>query len=157
MINDSKNKLLDLIKRQGILSVDEAVSQTGLAKTTVREHFLQLERDGYVQREYIRSGPGRPKLQYQLTSKGNSLFPSYESALIKDLISYIKSQGDEETLEAFFQSFWEERLENARKRMDESSPDDIRSRVEALVQLFEEEGFMPEFDLDEKDETLTIK
>jgi predicted ArsR family transcriptional regulator len=157
MMNDSKSKLLDIIKRKGILSVDEAVTQTGLAKTTVREHFLQLERDGYVQREYIRSGPGRPKLQYQLTAKGNSLFPSYESALIRDLINYLKSRGDEETLEAFFQSFWEERLKKAQKRMDESSPDDMKSRVEALVQLFEEEGFMPEFDLDEKNETLTIK
>lgn len=39
--------------------MDEAAFHAGLAKTTLREHFLQLERDGYIRREYIRSGPGR--------------------------------------------------------------------------------------------------
>lgn len=101
MFNNSKNELLDLIKRQGTLSVDEAVEQTDLAKSTLREHFLQLERDGYIQREYIRSGPGRPRLQYQLTQEGDRLFPSSESRLIGELIKYLKSKGDEKTIEDF--------------------------------------------------------
>lgn len=74
MYTDSKKELLNLIKQKGTLSVDEAVYHTRLAKTTLREHFLQLERDGCIRREYIRSGPGRPSLQYQITVKGNRLF-----------------------------------------------------------------------------------
>ena len=120
MFTGSKKELLDRIKRKGILSIDEAVEYTELAKTTLREHFLQLERDGYIQREYVRSGPGRPSLQYQLTPKGNSLFPSSESALIRKLLKYLKDQGDEETIEEFFQAFWDERLEKAHQRMDKS-------------------------------------
>lgn len=157
MFTGSKKELLDLIKRKGTISIDEAVEHTKLAKTTLREHFLQLERDGYIQREYHRSGPGRPSLQYQLTPKGNSLFPSSESVLIRDLLRYLKERGDEETIEEFFQAFWEERIEEARDRMDESSKDDMQSRVEALTHMLEEEGFMPEFDLNEEDETLTVK
>jgi predicted ArsR family transcriptional regulator len=157
MFTGSKKELLDRIKRKGILSIDEAVEYTELAKTTLREHFLQLERDGYIQREYVRSGPGRPSLQYQLTPKGNSLFPSSESALIRKLLKYLKDQGDEETIEEFFQAFWDERLEKAHQRMDKSSKNDLNSRVEALSHMLEEEGFMPEFDLNEEDETLTVK
>jgi predicted ArsR family transcriptional regulator len=157
MFTGSKKELLDLIKRRGTLSVDEAVEQTTLAKTTLREHFLQLERDGYIQREYIRSGPGRPKLQYQLTPEGNNLFPSSESALIRELLSYLKDQGDEETIEDFFEVFWEERLEKAQEQMAKSSPDDRESQIEALAQMLEEEGFMPEFNLNEQADALTIK
>jgi predicted ArsR family transcriptional regulator len=157
MFTGSKKELLDLIKRQGTLSVNEAVAQTTLAKTTLREHFLQLERDGYIQRDYIRSGPGRPKLQYQLTSEGDNLFPSSESALIRELLSYLKAQGDEETIEDFFEVFWEERLEKAREQMSKSSQDGREAQIEALAQMLEEEGFMPEFNHDEETETLTVK
>jgi len=157
MFTGSKNKLLDLIKRRGRLTVDEAVEHMELAKTTLREHFLQLERDGYVKREYVRSGPGRPSLQYQLTPKGNSLFPSSESALIRDLLKYLKSHDKEESLEDFFKAFWDERLEKAHQRMDESSQENEQQRIEALIHMLEEEGFMPEFNIDEEGKTLTVK
>lgn len=157
MFTGSKKQLLELIKRKGTISIDEAVENTDLAKTTLREHFLQLERDGYIQRDYVRSGPGRPSLKYELTHKGNNLFPSYESALIKELLRFLKSKDDEETIKEFFKVFWEERIEKARQRMDQSSETDFETRIESLTQMLEEEGFMPEFNLDEENETLTIK
>ena len=157
MFTGSKKELLDIIKRKGAVSIDEAVAQMDLAKTTLREHLLQLERDGYIERDYIRSGPGRPSLQYQLTQKGNNLFPSYESSLVRELIEYLKSRGDEETVELFFQSFWNERFKKARKRMNKASRNDPELRMQALMDMLEEEGFMPEFDMDQGKESLEIK
>lgn len=153
----SKKELLELIKQNGTLSVDEAVTHTNLAKSTLREHFLQLERDGYIRREYIRSGPGRPSLQYQITSKGHGLFPSSEPEMIRELLKYLKKQGGEKTLEKFFELFWEERLQKARKRMDNASEHDMQARLAELITFLEEEGFMPEFDADEENNTLSIK
>lgn len=153
----SKKELLDLIKQKGKLSMDEAVSHTNLAKTTLREHFLQLERDGYIRREYIRSGPGRPSLQYQISPKGQRLFPSSESDLIRELLKFLKEQGDDQTIEQFFESFWEERLRKARERMDEASEKDIESRLKKLMGFLEEEGFMPEYETDMEDGSITIK
>lgn len=157
MFTGSKKQLLDLIKRMGAISIDEAAKETDLAKTTLREHFLQLEKDGYIERSYVRSGPGRPSLEYRLTQKGNSLFPSSESALLKELLKFLKLKGEEATIEAFFQDFWEERIEEAERRMSQSSATDLATRVEALAQMLEEEGFMPEFNLDKESQTLTIK
>ncbi len=150
MISGSKKELLDLIKRTGTLSMDEAVDQIELAKTTLREHLLQLERDGYVERDYVRSGPGRPSLHYQLTPKGNSLFPSSESALIREMISYLKSRGKEETIEDFFETFWEDRLTNARKKIADAPADKPEVRVQILMEMLEKEGFMPEHRMDEE-------
>ncbi|WP_445665858.1 helix-turn-helix transcriptional regulator [Fodinibius sp. AD559] len=157
MFTGSKKQIVDLIKRKGTLSIDEAVEEIDLAKTTLREHFLQLERDGYVERDYVRSGPGRPSLQYQLTSKGNSLYPSSESKLIRNIINYLKSKGSEQLVEDFFEDFWNQRLEEAQERIKNSSAKDLESKVKLLMQMLEEEGFMPEFDFDESEESLTVK
>tara|TARA_R100001143_G_scaffold63387_1_gene70067 strand:+ start:7055 stop:7690 length:636 start_codon:yes stop_codon:yes gene_type:complete len=153
----SKKDLLDLIKQNGTLSMDEAVSNTALAKTTLREHFLQIERDGYIRRDYIRSGPGRPSLQYQITPKGNHLFPSSESELIRELLKFLKEQGDELKIEQFFESFWEKRLIKVRNRMDEASEYHLESRLKKLKGFLEEEGFMPEIESNSIDRTITIK
>jgi predicted ArsR family transcriptional regulator len=157
MFTGSKKEIIDLIKRSGTLSIDEAVEEMNLAKTTLREHFLQLERDGYVERDYIRSGPGRPSLQYQLTSKGNSLFPSSESKLIRNIIKYLKSKGSEHLVEDFFEDFWNQRLDEARDRIQESAAEDPESKIKVLMQMLEEEGFMPEFSMNESEQTLTVK
>ncbi|SMO47786.1 helix-turn-helix transcriptional regulator [Fodinibius sediminis] len=149
--------MLDLIKRRGTLSIDEATAHIDLAKTTLREHFLQLERDGYVKRDYVRSGPGRPSLQYQLTPKGNQLFPSFESSLIRELIDYLKTREQEEMIESFFSSFWEARLEKARGAMDQAPTGDLQGRLQALEEMLQEEGFMPELDLDQENNILTVK
>lgn len=153
----SKKELLDLIKQKGTLSMDEAVTHTDLAKTTLREHFLQLERDGTVRREYIRSGPGRPSLQYQITPKGHRLYPSAESDLIRELLKFLKEQGDEETIEQFFEKFWEERLQKAKKRMNEAGEGNLESRLDKLMGFLEEEGFMPEIETDDSGENITVR
>ena len=157
MYTGSKKELLDHIKREGTVSIDEAVEYTNLAKTTLREHFLQLERDGYIQRDYVRSGPGRPSLQYHLTQQGNSLYPSYESDLVRELIEFLKKRGDSKTIELFFESFWNERLTKARDLMNDVSDSEPEKRLEALMHMLEEEGFMPEFDLAKDEKSLTVK
>ncbi|MEX1136993.1 MAG: winged helix-turn-helix transcriptional regulator [Balneolales bacterium] len=143
MITGTKKGILDMIKREGRLSLEKISEGMDLAKTTLREHFLNLERDGLIQREYVRSGPGRPSLQFQLTAKGDHYFPSLESGMMREFICYLQQENKTELLEEFFKAFWEKRYQNAKRRMDaytESEPD---KRLKALSGMLEEEGFMP--------------
>lgn len=157
MITGSKKEILDLLKRQGILSVDEVTEEIGLAKTTLREHFLQLERDGYIERKYERSGPGRPSLQYKLTPRGHRLYPSAESELMRNFLAYLKRKGDESTIEEFFQEFWNQRHEKADRLMNEQESGDRMAQLGALSAMLEEEGFMPEYEIDEEKGAVTIR
>src|SRR5699024_11268571 len=115
----------------GTISINETVEKMDLAKTTLREHLLQMERDGNIERQYERLGPGRPSLLYKLTPKGNNLFPSYEASLLRELVEYLKSRGDRETVEMFFEQFWNERYEKVSKKM---------VKVIQRTEKFEEEG-----------------
>lgn len=157
MIKGSKKQLLDLIKREGIVTVGRAEEHSGLAKTTLREHFLQLEKDGYVERTYKRKGPGRPSLQYELSAKGHQLYPSSESKLTRRFIRFLKEEGEEELIRTFFEQFWEERYRKAKQRMDKYDPDQKSERLDALLEMLKEEGFMPEIEHDMDDKCLKIK
>lgn len=144
MLGDSKQEILNCIKRHGLLSIDTAAKQTGLSKTTLREHFAHLERDGLVERQFHRSGPGRPALRYSLTEKGLDYFPSLENEMIGQLVRFIKQKGQDELLEEFFETYWEQRLKEAKRRLKHLEEDDMAGRLKALHQMLEEHGFMPE-------------
>ncbi|TVP98511.1 MAG: DeoR family transcriptional regulator [Balneolaceae bacterium] len=143
-MSEVKKELLELIKRNGTLSVDEAVEKTGLAKTTLREHFLHIEKDGAIQRGYVRSGPGRPSLQYKLTGHGHDQFPSYESKMMGELLTFLKKTGQEVLMEEFFEQFWEKRFQKAKHLMDEAGQGKEDS-IDVLMDMLREEGFMPEY------------
>jgi len=152
----TKKEILDLLKRSGILSVDQVTDSVGLAKTTLREHFLQLERDEYIKRTYERSGPGRPSLMYSLTSKGHRIYPTREPFLLKSFISFLKKRGEESTIEEFFHTFWEDRLSKAERKLGEVE-DDKEEQLQRLADLLSEEGFMPEIEYSEESGTVVVK
>lgn len=158
MLTGSKKQLLELIKRNGTISIDNLAAKMDLAKTTLREHLLKMERDDYIARDYQRSGPGRPSLQYRITSKGNEMFPSHESVMARELLKYLKSRGEEDLIEDFFQEFWDQRLEKARQRL-EQLPEDVSEmeRLTILSEMLEEEGFMPQIKSNDKDDGFTVK
>lgn len=156
MLAGTKKEILDLLKRNGILSVDQVTDSVGLAKTTLREHFLQLERDEYIKRTYERSGPGRPALLYSLTSKGHSIYPTREPYLLKSLIAYLKSKGEESTIEDFFHTFWEDRFIKADRMMSDVK-DGKTERLQVLADLLAEEGFMPEVEYAEETGEISVR
>ncbi len=160
MENNSKLHILETIKRKGRIGLNRLVDETGLAKTTLREHLTQLERDGLVEREYHRAGPGRPGLRYGLTLAGHRRFPSEERELLGDLLHFLKSEDQEELLRSFFRRFWSKRVDRARQRMNEAAnesggtPDE---QLPALCNVLEQEGFMPECMDDKQQGAFVIK
>lgn len=153
--SESKRDVLLLIKRKGAISLHDAEEATGLARTTLREHLGQLERDGLVSRTTRRQGRGRPSLRYHLTPEGEALFPSRDGVLLRRLLAYLDERGEHELVHAFFERFWEERLREYEFRLDAGPADDPMHRLRLLEELLREQGFMPEVVVDEK--CLTIR
>ncbi len=157
--SDSRALLLDQIKRKGRVPIDRLVTETGMGKTTIREHLAQLERDGLIRREFVRSGAGRPALFLALTDKGHNLFPTMEDGMFRDLLGYIKARGDREILRSFFEQFWEKRLECIRGELEtlrDAGKDTRNNQLRIVLQFLEKEGFMPEIEFDD-DGAFTVK
>ncbi|SMO65547.1 helix-turn-helix transcriptional regulator [Gracilimonas mengyeensis] len=157
MVNGPKNELLDLIKHHGQLTIDDSVEKMDLAKTTVREHFTQLEKDGYIVRSYERSGRGRPSLQFQLTNKGHALYPSYEPEMMREFIRYLQTEGEHRILEDFFQKFWDRRYRKLQAMLESKDAETEEDKAEITRQMLDGEGFMAEFEQDPDSGSLIMK
>lgn len=144
----AKKELLDLIKRHGELSVDDATRKLKLAKTTVRQHLLHLEKQGMIRRKSRSAGQGRPSLLFEIAEAGRKLFPSQESALLRELIDYLNASGQGTAVQDFFEKFWDKRRDQFLKILSTLGPrkNETEARLEALKALLEAEGFMPRFE-----------
>ena len=143
--SETKRTLLQLMKRRGEIALDDAMEATGYARTTLREHLNQLERDGLVQHRSERQGRGRPSLRYRITEQGERLFPSRDGILLRELLHYLRKQGLEDQIEAFFASFWETRIEEVKHRLRRAGEaGDLDHKLEVLATMLQEEGFMPD-------------
>ncbi len=156
-ITGPKKELLDLIKHHGQLTIDESVQKMDLAKTTVREHFTQLEEDGYIERSYERSGRGRPSLSFRLTKEGHGLYPSYEPEMMREFIRYLQTEGEHKILEDFFKKFWDRRFMKLKLMMEEEQVESEEEKARITSQMLDEEGFMAEFDRDADSGKLMMK
>lgn len=148
--SETKRQLLQLIKRHGRLTLDEAAAATGLTRPTLREHLVQLERDGLVQRTTERRGRGRPRLLYHLTPAGEQLFPNRDGKLLARLLRFLQEAGADELLQRFFEQYWDERLQEVRRRLAQAPARTLEERLAVLREFLEAEGFMPEIVLSDK-------
>lgn len=94
-LQKTRQRIVELLLRQGGATVDQLSRELGLVPVTVRSHLTILERDGYVTGEQERTGgAGRPHVVYQLTEQGEELFPRHYDRLANRLLDHlIASEG----------------------------------------------------------------
>jgi predicted ArsR family transcriptional regulator len=153
--SDTRRELLQIIKRRGSLSVDEAMEALGMARTTVREHLLQLREKGLLDRFAERKGRGRPGHRYEMTRRAKMLFPSRDGELMGTLLQFLGEQGADELVETFFEDYWDARTRAVKQKLREVAEDDPAQQLEVLRSILEEEGFMPE--ISHKEGRVTIR
>lgn len=153
--SDTRRELLQIIKRRGSLSVDEAMDALDMARTTVREHLLQLKEKGLLDREAERKGRGRPSHRYEMTRRAKVLFPSRDGELMGNLLRFLEDHGVEELVETFFEDYWEARTQAVKRRLRNAPTESLESQLNVLRGILEEEGFMP--DVDREGNRVTIR
>jgi DeoR family transcriptional regulator, suf operon transcriptional repressor len=81
--------VLQLLRACGPLGVAELSTETAVTPTAVRQRLGRLLAQGLIERQAIRRGRGRPRHNYQLTSKGvrftGSNFTDLAQALWKEV------------------------------------------------------------------------
>ena len=147
---ETKRRLLELMKRRGEITLDDAMAVIDRARPTLRDHLNQMGRDGLVARRTKKEGRGRPSMCYRMTPFAERLFPGQEGTLFADFLSYLQERGHEHLIEDFFESFWEARLDDVRERLSEPlETASVRQIVEVLEEVLRENGFMPDVHVEE--------
>jgi predicted ArsR family transcriptional regulator len=143
--SETKRRLLELMKRRGEITLDDAMEEIDRARATLRDHLNQLGRDGLVARRTQKQGRGRPSMCYRMTPSAERLFPGQEGSLFADFLTHLQEQGHEDLIEDFFDSFWEARLDKVKQRLSEPlETAGVHQIVETLEEVLREDGFMPD-------------
>lgn len=143
LLSEAKAALIDMMKVDGEISVDDAVGQLDLAKTTIRQHLQLLEQYGLVKRRQQRQGRGRPRIMYSLTDQATEFYPDLEGQLLSELVEYLIEQGHLSLVDAFFEDHWQDHAETVIAQA-KAAGGGWRARMEALIAFLSEQGFLPE-------------
>jgi predicted ArsR family transcriptional regulator len=146
LLSEAKAALIDMMKLDGEISVDDAVAELDLAKTTIRQHLQLLEQYGLVKRRQQRQGRGRPRIMYSLTEQASEFYPDLDAELLRDIIEYLIQQGHLDLVDDFFRERW---LRSKKKVLSQAQAagDTFEVRMKALSAFLSEQGFLPESDL----------
>jgi predicted ArsR family transcriptional regulator len=149
LLSDSQTRLVELIKKRGEVTVDQAVDALDLATTTIRQHLERLENEDLVEHRRNSVGRGRPRHVYRLSSRAEQLFPSLDRLMLHRLLDFLSTEGHHRAIDDFFHEFWDERGDEFRRRLDALDDESREARLNLLSEFLDEQGFMPEIDHDE--------
>lgn len=143
----SDSQLLDLLRRQGAMSVSQVAEKTAVTATAVRQRLSRLMGQGMIERVATRNGRGRPSHRYSLTEKARRQVGNNFSDLAMVLWREVRSVKDQEVRRGLL-----ERIADAMATMykDRMEGADLLARLESLKQLFGERRIPLEVDQDDQ-------
>lgn len=154
LLSEAKAALIDMMKVEGEISVDDAVDELDLAKTTIRQHLQLLEQYGLVKRRQQRQGRGRPRIMYSLTEDAREFYPNLEGDLLRELVEYLIHQGHLAIVDDFFRDKWRSHGQKLVAQAN-AAGGEWPARMEALGSFLSERG-LPEVDETDKPQTVRV-
>jgi predicted ArsR family transcriptional regulator len=146
-MQDTRQQILEIMKRHGEVTVQELSNELGLTSVTVRHHLEILRSEGYISDPEVRRSnkPGRPRYVYHLTSTAADLFPNNYSGLASALLGSIE--------ECMLPEERDEVLERAAQRIADRAgtlPDKPEERIESVVTFLNQQGYVSRWEKDQE-------
>jgi predicted ArsR family transcriptional regulator len=90
---ESRQRILEYIKKSGQASVAELSKALALTPVTIRHHLEALRLEGLVAEPISRHkpGPGRPEMMYEITAQADSTMPRNYGELCRCLIQAVET------------------------------------------------------------------
>jgi predicted ArsR family transcriptional regulator len=82
-------QIVEHLKRSGAATVKELEELLGVTTTAVRQHLVALQADGYIVRQRVHAGVGRPHHTYSITAKAHELFACHCDDLALTLLEEV--------------------------------------------------------------------
>jgi DeoR family transcriptional regulator, suf operon transcriptional repressor len=109
-LSETRRRIIHLIKQNGFSSMSKLASSLEISSEAVRQHLLQLEKDGWISRYSENNGIGRPVLNYQLTEAGEHLFKKSYDHLTIEILDTLSSELGRDALKKVLSSMIEDRI-----------------------------------------------
>jgi DeoR family suf operon transcriptional repressor len=144
----TKDDILQHLLRQGQATAQTLAETLNISPQAVRRHLKDLEAEGLLEHHPVQSGMGRPQLYYSLSKLGRDRFPQrYGEFAVSFLDSLVETVGEEQLGEVLRHQ-WQHKAEHYRQYIGTGN---LSDRVQRLLQLRLQEGYMAELNVLEGD------
>lgn len=141
LLKESRSAILDLLKINGAMSVEQLAQSLDVSKVCVRRHLNLLESDGIVAFEQEKHERGRPRFMYRLTEKARCLFPHLYDEFAKEVLVHLQRQFGEDALLKVLSARADELIAQLKEQLAELSFDE---RVRELTKVVNAKGYLAE-------------
>lgn len=135
----TRDTILHTIKAQPKANVEELAEAAEVSPVTVRHHLNSLQAEGLIVSESVRRSVGRPYYVYSLSEKGQELFPKRYVRLTARLLDELKTHLPEEMVQGVLSNVVNGMVDEHRGKFEHLP---FEARLDFLVKLLEEEGFL---------------
>ncbi|WP_419393847.1 helix-turn-helix transcriptional regulator [Cytobacillus praedii] len=135
----TRDKILELLKKETILTVSELSKSLGITEMAIRKHLHILERDSFLVINEVRQPMGRPIQVYSLSPKAGELFPSSYENLTVEFLHDLKELHGEEIIDYLLEKR-SERLKNSYKQNMQNK--NFEEKIEELKNIQIKKGYM---------------
>ncbi len=139
-----RREILVRLRRDGPASPDQLAGAIGASRTGVLQQLRALEATGFVSRQTVRHGVGRPRHLYDITDEAQELFPANYGALAAGLLTAIDAVGGEALVEQVFIARRRQIGDRVRRELHDrvGARASLAERVRELAVLQDEQGYL---------------
>ena len=141
-------EILLALKRHGGMAVKEMAAQFRMSYMGVKQHCLDLEKEGYLDTWRHSKGKGRPEMLYRLTRRAQDLFPGVSHSLTVEVLEAVQQTYGLAAPTKLLFGIFNGRAEYYRLKIQFNG---VRERADSLVRLRDAEGYMAELSRDAED------
>jgi predicted ArsR family transcriptional regulator len=147
----TRERIMNILKERGQVTVDELSYDLGLTAVTVRHHIDILRGEGLVAAPVARrrKAPGRPKHVYALTEKASAMFPQRYSHLLSQILDEVRVRFSPGEVGQMMKRIGERMADQADLRAT-----DFRARLAAAVEFLNSLGYMARWERGDDDDYL---
>ena len=140
LLSPVRQQLVLSLKKRGQSDMESLATEQFLSLGAVRQNLSALTAQGVVAYGVERTGPGRPRHVYYLTSLGQRIFPDFYGEVANALLTAVEEEGPE-LLERILDRASEVMFEGLSERVEGKRPD---QRVREVIKVLDEYGYLPE-------------
>jgi len=146
----TRERILNILKERGQVTVGELSQDLGLTSVTVRHHIEILRGEGLVAAPIVRrrKAPGRPKHVYTLTEKAAILFPKRYSHLIGQILDEVRAHFSPDEVDQMMNRIGERLADQATLPAD----GDFKVRLVATIEFLDGLGYMAHWEREPGDD-----
>jgi predicted ArsR family transcriptional regulator len=141
-LSEPKKKLLYYLKIMQQAGLEELAKIMKISRMAVHKHLALLQDRGLVEEAVESMGHvGRPRMMYQLTSQGKTVFPKSYSAIATYALDFIERNMGKEGVTKVLRERQHELFDQYYKRLKDL---DFDKQVKELAKIRDEEGYIAE-------------